>query len=100
MPALSLNLYVVSFLLALVQGLAALPWLIVLNLDAIRSRKQPATAATWARWLGLGLLGVATIGAGVMMLILSGRVKESLQLFGGIYGFILHTQLVADFFIL
>lgn len=95
-----LNLYVTAVILALVQGVAAVPWLIVLNLNTMRARKQPPTLATWLRWFGLGLLGVCTVGAGIVFAALWRQVPDSLQLYGGIYGFVLHVQLVADFFIL
>lgn len=92
-----LNLYLISVVLALIQAVAALPWIIVLNLRTIRSRDD---VGTWVRWLGLGLLAVVTVGAIPGMLLLWRQGRDSLQLYGGVYGFVLHVQLVADFFIL
>jgi hypothetical protein len=93
-----LNLYVFSVALVLVQAVAAVPWLIVLNLGALRARKQRPGPATWLRWAGLGLLGVAGISV-LATALLMWQVHESLQLFGGVYGAVLQAQLVADAFI-
>jgi magnesium-transporting ATPase (P-type) len=95
--------YLFSVVLVLIQALAAVPWLIVLNREGLRSRtkRQGGRApgvGTWLRWAAYGLAGV--LGAAVALTaLLTGQVHETLQGYGGVYGLILHIQLVVDAFI-
>jgi ABC-type transport system involved in multi-copper enzyme maturation permease subunit len=86
---------VLSFsVLALIQLLAALPWL-----AAVDSR----TFFTYLRrpesWL-YGLIGVVAVGAGVAFLLESNTERNTLAGYGRIYGSVLQAQLTADFFVL
>jgi ABC-type transport system involved in multi-copper enzyme maturation permease subunit len=80
--------------LALIQLLAALPWL-----AAVDSR----TFFTYLRrpesWV-YGLIGVVTVGAGAALFLENNTDRSTLAWYGGIYGAILQAQLTADLFVL
>lgn len=90
----------VGFVLALIQGIAAIPWLVLLNLDALRSQKRQPEAGFWLRWSAW--VAGAVIGGAVLfaLLLRSVQVKETLEVYGRIYGTALHVQLAVDFFVL
>lgn len=92
-----MNLYVICIVLSLLQFAAALPWVVLLNIDIIRANRGKSGA--WAGWIG-GFI-VVVVGAGLVMAYLMrlGPVQETLQLYGGLYAFILNVQLAIDFFI-
>jgi ABC-type transport system involved in multi-copper enzyme maturation permease subunit len=80
---------------ATIQGLAALPWLIILYLKLGLGRTQ-----SWQRWL---LYYVGTIlGVGLFLAIIIGMRMDpdSLVYAGGVYGAILQIQLTIDLFVL
>lgn len=96
-----LNLYIVGLILALVQVLAALPWLLLLrNQDWSALRHQLADAGFVMR--SLLKLVVFIVALGLVPAIQMNVVQDrgALQYYGGIYGAVLHLQLIADFFIL
>lgn len=77
-----------------VQFLAALPWLKVLSPKGFSDTfKNPSMLGAWV----LGLLGVSVLAA---MFIGYKGDSASLVLYGRAYAFILHIQLILDFFIL
>src|SRR5947209_3790458 len=79
--------------LALLQLLAAVPWLAVLDPAAFRAAlRKPAT------WLG-SLVVVGGVGA-LLALVVSVMVQDPTRLlgWGRLYGAILNAQLVVDFF--
>ncbi len=90
----------VGFALTLIQGVAAIPWLILLNLDALRSQKRQPEAGFWLRWLAW--VGGAVAGGTVLfaLLLRSVQVKETLGVYGRLYGTALHVQIAVDFFVL
>jgi ABC-type transport system involved in multi-copper enzyme maturation permease subunit len=93
MTAFSLGLVFTGTVLALVQALAALPWLIALDPLFVKSQlRKPATLAYAA-------LGV--IGFGLAFALLGGLFREpaAQELLGRIYASVLHIQLVADLFV-
>src|SRR5437588_10436352 len=94
------QLFAVGFVLALVQGVAALPWLAALNIDAIRTQRKQLDTGRAVRWLGIGLAAVLAGGALLAILLRTIQVKESLDAYGRIYGIALYVQLVVDFFVL
>jgi hypothetical protein len=89
-----LDLVVVTALMCLVQLLAALPWLAVLDPAQARLRlKQPAA------W-GIALLGVLAAGVGVTLLCYANSDPGLLIAYGRLYASVLHLQLAADGFVL
>jgi hypothetical protein len=110
----SLSLYLTGVVLIIVQLLAAVPWLLVLNWDAIRSsiaaRRQhdrsihPRALSNWQAW---GLPGqIALIGlAGIIVIpavLAAGLIqdRESLEITGRLYASVLHLQLLADLLVI
>ncbi len=85
--------FLLGLLLCLVQFVAALPWLAVLDLDTFRSTARRASA-----WGG-ALLGLVL--AGVVVAVLFGIVQDekTMLLWGRVYGAVLHVQLVVDLFV-
>jgi ABC-type transport system involved in multi-copper enzyme maturation permease subunit len=80
-----------ALLLSLVQVAAAIPWLAVLDRDLFRSAKRRSDLLSW---LGGALVGVALlVGLGM-------RAAGWVDLFGRMYGAVLHIQLVVDLFVL
>jgi hypothetical protein len=88
------QLLLAGVILALAQGLAALPWL-----RAIDSREFDKAARTPS---SLGTAVLAVLGLGVLLAAYLGYRggSEGLQLDGKVYGSVLHLQLLVDFFIL
>lgn len=86
--------FLIGTLLCLLQLVAALPWLAVLDLDTFR--KTSRRPSSW----GGALVGVAL--GGIALAVLLGFVQDPkvLQLWGRLYGALLHVQLTADVFIL
>lgn len=83
-------LFVPSIALALLQGLAALPWLAFVDPATFKAQvRKPATVAIF--------LG-AVLGGGVFLTILFTlwQDQEVLLWWGRLYGCILHAQLLAD----
>lgn len=94
------QLFGVGLVLALIQGVAALPWVAVLNLEAFRSQQRQPQPGFWLRWLGFTV--AAVVGGGILLAFLfrSLQVKETLDFYGWVYGMALHVQLAIDFFVL
>src|ERR1700682_856426 len=91
----TLSLLVVGILLVAVQVAAALPWLISMNPDLLRAK-----GAALGQRVVVGLGSVAIAGALMAFFIgFSGQDPERMQLLGGAYAFLLHVQLVIDFFV-
>jgi ABC-type transport system involved in multi-copper enzyme maturation permease subunit len=83
-------LWLVAGLLTLVQLLAALPWLASLDLDAFRTlRRRPVV------W---GYSALTVVGGGFLLAVflLLIQDRDSLELWGRLYGAVLQAQLVAD----
>jgi len=80
--------------LALIQLLAALPWLAAVD---------PRTFFSYLRrpesWL-YGLIGVVAVGAGAALFLENNTDRNTLAGYGRIYGAVLQAQLTADFFVL
>ncbi|HZT82080.1 MAG TPA: ABC transporter permease [Gemmataceae bacterium] len=94
-----LTLLGIGFLLFLIQVVAALPWLAVVNWDQVqRWLKQPASFA-FRRLLvyAAGVLIVGALGPAVLLLII--QDADTLRGWGRVYGAVLHLQLAADFFV-
>jgi ABC-type transport system involved in multi-copper enzyme maturation permease subunit len=96
-----------ALLAAVVQVVAALPWLIVLVLE-LRSGEigthtlAGVRGAMTRHWrITLRLLVIATLAGSALLtpLIGMGRDHTSLQYLGGAYGALLHLQLTVDFFV-
>lgn len=94
------QLFGVGFVLALIQGLAALPWLAVVNIDAIRTARKQSDTGRMLRWLGMGVGAVLAGGILLALLLRMVQVKESLDVYGRFYGIALYVQLVVDFFVI
>jgi ABC-type transport system involved in multi-copper enzyme maturation permease subunit len=78
----------------LVQLLAALPWLAVLDRRAFRS--AASRPANWAIALGV----CVGIGAGLGLAVSIIQDPERVLLWGRVYGSVLHLQLLVDFFVI
>ena len=88
------NLLLAGILLALLQVLAALPWLRAIDSKGFdRGLRSPAS---------LGAAVLAVLGFGIVIAGYIGYKGEShnLTFDGKVYGSILHLQLLVDFFIL
>jgi len=79
--------------LTLIQFAAALPWLWAL--DAVAVQKLVRRPATWLNVIG-AILGVTLLGA---FLLSYQRGSNLLDLFGRLYGSVLHLQLSVDLFV-
>jgi ABC-type transport system involved in multi-copper enzyme maturation permease subunit len=80
--------------LCLVQLLAALPWLIVVDPLAVKpSLRRPTT------WL-LSLVGVLGAGALLALFLALNQDQTRLQFWGRLFGGLLQVQLLVDFFVL
>jgi ABC-2 family transporter protein len=89
-----LELFVAGTILALIQFIAALPWLWAIDpLGFRRWVRDPAI-------LGYAGAAVLAAGAGIALLLGQGGDTASVQRDGRIYGSILHLQLAVDFFVL
>jgi ABC-type transport system involved in multi-copper enzyme maturation permease subunit len=85
-----LSLFASSVVLALVQFLAALPWLAAVDhLTFFRLARQPLV------WL-YALLGVVAVGAGLTLFLENSAYAG----YGRLYGALLQAQLTADLFVL
>jgi hypothetical protein len=88
------SILLAAIIFVVVQFLAALPWLKVLSPKGFSDTfKNPTMLAAWV----LGLLGVSAI---VASFIGYKGDSASLALYGRAYAFVLHVQLILDFFIL
>src|SRR5438552_3804767 len=94
------QLLMVGIVLTLVQLVAALPWLTALNVDALRSQRKYPQPGFWLKYVGWGLGALALGGFLMAMLLRSVQVKETLDVYGRVYGTVLHVQLAIDFFVL
>ena len=86
--------FIVACVLALVQSLAALPWLCALNTEKLdRELRRP-----------MALLGfvaaVIGLGAALTAIMMFRGDPEKLEFDGRMYGSILHLQLIVDFVII
>jgi hypothetical protein len=88
-----LDLAGVSFLLCLVQLIAAVPWLSVVDPVPLRTRLRQLPILGWA------LLGVLLAAAGLSLFLNSFSSPADLTFSGRVYGALLHVQLTADFFV-
>jgi ABC-type transport system involved in multi-copper enzyme maturation permease subunit len=89
-----LTLFAACCVLALIQMLAALPWLATLDSSFLRSRWR--NPANWG-WFLLTALGAGLVFA---LILESNNEPRSLAFWGRIYAITLHLQLAADFFVL
>lgn len=94
------QMYGFGVLLALVQVVAALPWVLALNVNEVRSWREKPSAGPLLRWAGVALVGVLLLGAAPLLFLGTRGVRETLELYGGLYAVVLHIQLSVDFFIL
>jgi hypothetical protein len=96
----SANLLTAGIVLALIQVVAAVPWVLALTWDAFRAWLRPAPGQRLAT--AAGALAVLILGLGVLVAAAAGVVqqRDSLESYGKTYGAILYLQLVADFFVL
>src|SRR5262245_29916514 len=83
----------VSCVLALVQLLAALPWLCALNPE--RASREWRRPVSWF-WF---IAAVAGLGAALAGIMLFRSDPDKLEFDGRLYGSILHLQLIIDFVI-
>src|SRR5581483_10073834 len=90
----------VGFVLTIIQAIAAIPWLVVLYLDAFRTQRREPQPGFWLRYLG-GAAGVL-VGVAILMALLmrSVQLKDTLGVYGRLYGTALHVQIAVDFFVL
>lgn len=85
---------VVGTILCLIQVVAALPWLAVLDPEGVKSAlRKPST------W-GFGLAGILLAGAGLAVLCRGIQDPARLVGYGRIYGAVLQAQLSVDLFVL
>jgi ABC-2 family transporter protein len=89
-----LDLAGVGGLLCLVQLVAALPWLSVLDPVPLRTRLRQLPLLGWA------LLGVVMAGGALALFLQTFSNPADLTFSGRFYGALLHLQLAADFFVL
>jgi ABC-type transport system involved in multi-copper enzyme maturation permease subunit len=87
------QLLIICPLLCLLQALAALPWLWVLDPDL--ARQQLRRPVVWG-YLALGSILVGAAGA---FLVFSGADRDTLAGWGRVYGSVLQLQLSANFFV-
>ena len=92
----SASLLVSGILLALVQCVAALPWLLGVSWDVLRAWLRPAPGQRLA--VAAGLAAVTVLGLGLVIAVGAGVASErdSLMSLGRVYGAVLHLQLLAD----
>jgi len=88
-----INLAILASFLCLVQLLAALPWLAVLDPDQVRARLRHLPS------LGLALLGVAAAGAGLALVLSANNDSGTLTMWGRLFAALLYLQLGADIFV-
>jgi hypothetical protein len=81
------------FLLALVQMVAAIPW--IRALDPVSFRTLSRRSSTWLNAGGI-LLGFTVVGALIMTFQ---RGSNLLELLGRVYGSVLNLQLIVDFLV-
>src|SRR5262245_39080786 len=111
----NLSLFGIGVLLVLVQVLAAIPWLVAFNRDAIRAAGAsfPNTPAGFLRAVIVFLVaGDSIFFVGVLLAIVAigglggplflGMVQDAatLESLGRLYGSLLHLQLGLDLFVL
>jgi ABC-type transport system involved in multi-copper enzyme maturation permease subunit len=88
------SLAIVCTVLALIQFLAALPWLAAIDPPAfLRLARRPGS------W-GIALAGVVGAGVGFTLFLEANATAEVLPRYGRLYGAALQLQLTADFFVL
>jgi hypothetical protein len=94
MPSTSLTQLLLSgVILVLIQALAALPWLYVIDPPGFRSQARQPQA--WAIFAAIVLIGGGLLGG-----FMSYRNDPAqLEIAGRVYGAVLHAQLAADFLI-
>lgn len=90
-----------GFVLVLVQLLAAVPWVLAVDLAGIRSWLWSGRPGDMLARLGAALAGVL-IGGAALGMVLGKLVQdpERLTVWGGGYGVLLQAQLSIDFFVL
>src|SRR5947209_10657425 len=93
MPSNVLQPILIGSVLCLLQLLAALPWLFVV--DPRSFRRAAGWPASWLVAAVLVVLGGAAIG-GVTMAM---EDPDRLAFWGRLFGAVLHLQLVVDFFV-
>lgn len=87
------TLWGICGLLSLVQVVAALPWLVVVDPRTFRNLiRRPVT---WAALVGL-VVGVGLVLAGLLAFV---QIRERLEMWGRVYATVLEAQLIADFFV-
>jgi hypothetical protein len=89
-----LKLLLAGTLLALVQGVAAIPW--IWGLDPRGFRRWIKDPTLWLYWLG----AVVLLGLGLAVQMTQQRIEASLKDIGYYYGSVLHVQLALDFLVL
>jgi hypothetical protein len=87
------SLLIICALLTLLQVLAALPWLWVL--DPELARQQLRRPLTW----GYFLLGSILLGAAAAFFVFDGAERDALAAWGRVYASLLQCQLSVDFFV-
>lgn len=90
---------ILGLLLIVVQAVAAIPWLAVLNIDLIRTCRREGSFGPLGKMVGIGLLGVFILSAVLAFVVLRFPVRESLEWYGAIYAVILQIQLFIDLFV-
>lgn len=89
-----LSLFLLTTLLALLQGLAALPWVIALDPNLVGSRwRQPKS-------VGLTLLVILGVGFLAAVIVMLNNDVRALRLLGRTYAAVLQLQMVADLLVL
>jgi ABC-type transport system involved in multi-copper enzyme maturation permease subunit len=100
----SLPLFGVGVVAVLLQIVAAIPWLIALNWDALRRGVSGSSRDRAAMWTLIGTTALVGLGIALVApaLLASGLVqdREGLQMFGRLFASVLHLQLVADVLII
>lgn len=95
-----LVLLVAGIVLVGVPIVAVLPLVSVLGADALASWRRQLTGGQLAQRVGLGLLLVVGAGLLLALFLLLVQNRERLEIWGRLYGALLHILLTADLFLL
>ncbi|HMC67449.1 MAG TPA: ABC transporter permease [Gemmataceae bacterium] len=94
-----LSLLPSGILLAFVQVVAALPWLLLVNRATVTSSLRRRSVVEILLTIVGVLAGLAVLGGAFASLLWLVQDKERLEFWGRVYGSVLQAQLTVDFFV-